>query len=57
VNESTGIGELALALAVCYQTKMGLRPESLWIAMNVQQEEFFAAFGETINELILRHKG
>src|SRR6516162_5398728 len=56
VNESTGIGELALALAVCYQTKMGLRPESLWIAMNVQQEEFFAAFGETINELILRHK-
>jgi len=56
VNESTGIGELALALAVCYQTKMGLRLESLWIAMNVQQEEFFAAFGETINELILRHK-
>ena len=57
MNESTGIGELALALAVCYQTKMGLRLESLWIAMNVQQEEFFAAFGETINELILRHKG
>jgi len=56
VNESTGIGELALALAVCHQTKMGLRPDSLWAAMNVQQEEFFAAFGQTINELILRHK-
>lgn len=56
VDESTGIGDLALALAVCYQTKMGLRPDSLWTAMNVQQEEFFAAFGQTINELILRHK-
>jgi hypothetical protein len=56
VNESTGIGELALALAVCYQTKMGLHPDSLWTAMNVQQEEFFAAFGQTINEIILRHK-
>jgi hypothetical protein len=56
VNESTGIGDLALALAVCYQTKMGLRPDSLWAAMNVQQEEFFAAFGQTINELILRHR-
>src|SRR5438552_4998724 len=56
VNESTGIGELALALAVCYQTKTGLQPDSLWTAMNVQQEEFFAAFGQTINEIILRHK-
>ena len=56
VNESTGIGDLALALAVCYQTKMGLRPDSLWAAMNVQQEEFFAAFGRTINGLIFRHR-
>ena len=56
VDESTGIGDLALALAVCYQTKIGLYPDSLWTAMNVQQREFFAAFGQTINELILRHK-
>jgi hypothetical protein len=56
VDESTGIGELALALAVCYQTKMGLGPDSLWTAMNVQQEEFIAAFGRTINELIQHHK-
>jgi len=55
VDESTGIGELALALAVCYQTKMGLGPDSLWTAMNVQQEEFIAAFGRTINELIQHH--
>ena len=56
VDESTGIGDLALALAVCYHTKMGLYPDSLWAAMNVQQREFFATFGQTINEIILRHK-
>lgn len=56
VDESTGIGELAIALAVCYQSKIGLRPDSLWATLNVQQEEFFAAFGQTINDLILRHK-
>jgi len=47
---------MALALAVCYQTKMGLGPDSLWSAMKLQRGEFIAAFGETINELIQRHK-
>ena len=56
VDESTGIGELALALAVCYQTKMGLGPDSLWSAMNMQREEFIATFGQTVNGLIQGHK-
>jgi sulfotransferase family protein len=56
LDESTGIGELALALAVCYQTKMGLGPDSLWSAMNMQREEFLASFGQTLNELIQRGK-
>ena len=56
VDESTGIGELALALAVCYQTKIGLGPDSLWSAMNLQRREFMAAFGQTVNELIQSHK-
>src|SRR5581483_6767023 len=56
VDESTGIGELALSLAVCYQTKMGLGPDSLWTAMDVQREEFMTSFGQTIDELIQRHK-
>ncbi len=56
VDESTGIGELALAVAVCYQTKMGLGPDSLWSAMDIQREEFMTAFGQTVNELIQRHK-
>jgi len=56
VNESTGIGDLAVALTTCHERKMGLGPDSLWRAMKVQRDEFFAAFGQTINELILRHK-
>jgi len=56
VNESTGIGDLAVALASCHERKMGLGPDSLWSAMKVQKDEFFAAFGQTINELILLHK-
>jgi hypothetical protein len=56
VNESTGIGDLAVALVTCHERKMGLGPDSLWSAMKVQRDEFFAAFGRTINELIQRHK-
>ena len=56
VNESTGIGDLAVALVTCHERKMGLGPDSLWSAMKVQRDEFFAAFGQTINELIQRHK-
>lgn len=56
VNESTGIGDLAVALTSCHEKKMGLGPDSLWSALKVQRDEFFAAFGQTINELILSHK-
>jgi hypothetical protein len=56
VDESTGMGELALALAVCYETKMGIGPDSIWNMLNVPKEEFFSAFGHTINDLIQRHK-
>jgi len=55
-DESTGVGELALALAACYQTRMGLGPDSLWSALNGRSEEFFAAFGDTANNLIQRHR-
>jgi len=56
VNESTGIGDLALAVANCYQRRMGLGTDSLWTAMSVGRDEFFAAFGRTVDELILSHK-
>lgn len=55
LDESTGLGNLTIALAICYQTKMGLGGKSLWTALNVPKGEFFSGFGQTINELILRH--
>jgi len=36
--------------------KMGIGEQSLWTAMDVQESEFFAAFGRTINDLILGHQ-
>jgi hypothetical protein len=35
---------------------MGLGPDSLWSALNVRSEEFFAAFGDTANDFIQRHR-
>jgi sulfotransferase family protein len=55
LEESTGIGELAVTLGVCYQMNI-VFDNHWWSAMDVQREEFFAAFGQTINELILCHK-
>src|SRR5438874_6905513 len=55
LEESAGIGDLAVALAICYQTRTALGNRSLFGAMDVEGKEFFAAFGQTINALILRH--
>lgn len=55
LEESTGIGDLAVALAICYQRDVALGNRSLLSWMNVQREEFLAALGQTINALILRH--
>ena len=56
LDESNGLGNLTIALGICYQTKIGLSAESLWTALDVQKGEFFSGFGQTINDLILRHK-
>jgi hypothetical protein len=55
LEESVGIGDLAVALAVCYQTKPVLANRSPFSEMGMQREEFLAAFGQTINGLILNH--
>jgi hypothetical protein len=57
-NCTGGVGwdrGLGVALAIGYQTKTALGNRSLLSRMNVQREEFLAAFGQTINALILRH--
>ena len=50
------MGDLAIDLAIRYQIGTTRGDESLLSVMDVQREEFFAAFGQTINELILRHR-
>jgi Sulfotransferase family len=54
LEESVGIGKLAVALDVCYQMNIAF-DNHFWSTMDVKREEFFAAFGQTINGLILRH--
>jgi len=50
------MGDLAIDLAICYQIGTARGDKSLLSTMDVEREEFFASFGQTINELILRHR-
>jgi hypothetical protein len=56
VEESAGIGDLTIALDICYQVETARGDHSLLSSIDVGKEEFFSAFGETINQLILRHR-
>src|SRR5436190_9120876 len=56
LEESSWMGDLAIDLAIRYQIGTMRGDESLLSVMDVQREEFFATFGQTINELILRHR-
>jgi Sulfotransferase family len=56
VEESAGMGDLTVALAICYQVETARGDYSLLSSIDVGKEEFFSAFGETINQLILRHR-
>ena len=47
--------DLAIDLAIYYQTGTARGEYSLLSSMDVTQAEFFAVFGRTINDLILRH--
>lgn len=50
------MGDLTIALAICYQVETARGDYSLLSSIDVGKEEFFSAFGETINQLILRHR-
>jgi hypothetical protein len=56
LEESAGMGDLAVTLAACDQTKTALGSRLLFSALDVQNKEFFANIGQTINALILRHR-
>jgi hypothetical protein len=50
------MGDLAVNVAVGYQIGAARGDYSMLSAMDIQDDEFFAAFGDSINDLILRHR-
>src|SRR5438874_990517 len=54
--ESGWMGDFAIDLAVRYQIGSARGDRSVLSAMNIQCEEFFNTFGQSINALILRHR-
>src|SRR5436190_1394751 len=54
--ESGWMGDLAIDLAIRYQIGAARGDRSVLSAMDIQSDEFFASFGQTINDLILRHR-
>jgi sulfotransferase family protein len=56
VPESNWMGDFAVNVALAYQIGAARGDYSIFSAMEIQDEELFAAFGRSINELILRHR-
>lgn len=50
------MGDLAINLAVYYQTGTARGDYSVLSSMDVEKGEFFSVFGKSINDLILRHR-
>ena len=49
-------GAVRRNVSLAYQTGAARGDYSILSAMDVQQEELFATFGQSINDLILRHR-
>lgn len=56
LEESDWLGDLAVNLAVYYQTGTSRSDYTFLSSIDVKKSEFFSVFGETINDLILRHR-
>jgi hypothetical protein len=50
------MGVFAVNAAIAYQTGAARGDHSILSAMDVQEKEFFATLGQSINDLILRHR-
>ena len=50
------MGDLAIDLAIHYQTGTARGDYSLLSSMDVTEADFFSLFGQSINDLILRHR-
>ncbi len=56
VPESNWMGDFAVNVAVAHQIGSARGDYSILSAMDIRDEEFFAAFGRGINELIIGHR-
>jgi hypothetical protein len=56
VPESNWMGDFAVNVAVAHQIGSARGGYSMLSAMNIPDDEFFAAFGQSINELVLCHR-
>jgi Sulfotransferase family len=56
VPESNWIGDFAANVAVAHQTGSARGNYSILSAMGISDDEFFAAFGRSINELVVGHR-
>jgi hypothetical protein len=56
VPESNWMGDFAVNVAVAYQIGSARGSYSILSAMDIGNDEFFAAFGRSINELVVGHR-
>ena len=56
VPESAWMGDFAVNVAVAHQIGSARGSYSMLSAMDIHDEEFFAAFGRSINELVVGHR-
>ena len=56
VPESNWMGEFAIDVAAAHRTGAARGELSILSAMDIHADELFAMFGQTINDLILRHR-
>jgi hypothetical protein len=56
VPESNWMGDFAVNVAVAYQIGAARGDYSIFSAMDIRDQELFATFGRSINDLILRHR-
>src|SRR5215470_18531922 len=56
VPESNWMGDFAINVAIAYEIGAARDVYSILSAMDIRDDEFFAALGRSINDLIMRHR-
>ncbi len=56
VPESNWMGDFTVNVAIAYQIGAARGDYSILSAMEIRDDELFATFGQSINDLILRHR-